>query len=106
MKRNDIQSMSINDLWELRTELGLLLSERLESDKRLLQMRLNEIKSGSGYSLTQNRPRRPYPKVAPKFHNPLEPSQTWAGRGKQPRWLIELLANGKSMDDLRISETA
>lgn len=37
MKRNDIQSMSINDLWELHTELGLLLSERLESDKRLLQ---------------------------------------------------------------------
>jgi DNA-binding protein H-NS len=29
--------------------------------------------------------RRPYPKVTPKFKNPQDPSQTWSGRGKQPR---------------------
>jgi DNA-binding protein H-NS len=25
-------------------------------------------------------------KVAPKYRNPADPSQTWSGRGRQPRW--------------------
>ena len=46
--------------------------------------------------------RRPYPPVVPKFANPDEPSQVWAGRGKQPQWVIEKLASGLALEDLRI----
>ena len=55
--------MSISDFWALHTKL-CLLSQRHESDRRLLWMRLSEIKSNSVKSLTHNRPRRLYPKVA------------------------------------------
>ncbi|HTV25861.1 MAG TPA: H-NS histone family protein [Polyangiaceae bacterium] len=41
--------------------------------------------------------------VAPKYRNPMNPSETWAGRGVKPRWMQALLAQGKSMDDFRIS---
>ena len=41
--------------------------------------------------------------VAPKYRNPTNPSETWAGRGVKPRWMQALLAQGKSMDDFRIS---
>ena len=40
--------------------------------------------------------------VAPKYRNPMNPSQTWAGRGVKPRWMQALLAQGKSMDDFKI----
>ncbi|MCK5549998.1 MAG: H-NS histone family protein, partial [Hyphomicrobiaceae bacterium] len=26
--------------------------------------------------------------VAPKYANPDDPSQTWTGRGRRPRWLV------------------
>ena len=26
-------------------------------------------------------------KVAPKYRNPKDPSETWAGRGAMPRWM-------------------
>ena len=45
--------------------------------------------------------RRYYPPVFPKFRNPDDPSETWAGRGKQPRWLAEQLRSGKKLDDLK-----
>ena len=51
------------------------------------------------------RPQRTYPKVPPKYQNPDDPSQTWAGRGTKPRWVIEMLDDGMSIDDLRIRET-
>jgi len=41
-------------------------------------------------------------KVAPKYRNPIDPSQTWTGRGKRPRWYSAALAAGKKEKDLLI----
>ena len=40
--------------------------------------------------------------VPPKYRNPDDPTQTWAGRGVQPRWFREALAAGSSAEDLLI----
>jgi H-NS histone C-terminal domain len=50
--------------------------------------------------------RRPYPQVFPKYRNPAEPSETWAGRGKKPRWLTAQLKSGKRIDGFRIDLAA
>src|SRR6266404_2015474 len=34
-------------------------------------------------------------KVKPKFRNPDNKSETWAGRGLKPKWLTALLKHGK-----------
>jgi DNA-binding protein H-NS len=47
--------------------------------------------------------RRPYPKVLPKFRNPGNPTETWCGRGKTPRWLSAQLASGRSIEEFRIA---
>ena len=49
--------------------------------------------------------RRKYPPVLPKYQNPSDPSETWAGRGKQPRWLTSQLKAGKKIDDFLIDRT-
>ena len=43
--------------------------------------------------------RRPYPPVSPKYRNPDQPSETWAGRGKRPRWLVKQLKSGRRVED-------
>ncbi|MCC4633000.1 MULTISPECIES: H-NS family nucleoid-associated regulatory protein [Xanthomonas] len=43
-------------------------------------------------------------KVAPKYRNPANIQETWTGRGKQPRWLAELTAAGKKVEDFLISK--
>jgi len=37
-----------------------------------------------------------------QYRNPLKPRQTWSGKGKQPRWVRNLVESGKSLEDLRI----
>ena len=42
-------------------------------------------------------------KVAPKYRNPANASETWAGRGVKPRWMQALIAQGRSMDEFKIA---
>jgi DNA-binding protein H-NS len=41
-------------------------------------------------------------KVPPKYRNPAKPSETWTGRGRQPRWMAAEVAKGKKPDDFLI----
>lgn len=41
-------------------------------------------------------------KVAPKYRNPANPSETWAGRGQQPKWLVVETRNGRTLEEFLI----
>jgi DNA-binding protein H-NS len=40
--------------------------------------------------------------AAPRYRNPADSDQTWTGRGRQPRWIADALASGRSLDDFKI----
>ena len=42
-------------------------------------------------------------KVEPKYRNPANAAETWAGRGKPPRWLSAYLDNGRKLEEFLIS---
>lgn len=104
MKQDAFQSMSVDELWTLHETISTILGARIESEKRQLEDRLRTL--NRTFTQQSREARRPYPKVLPKFQNPVQPSQTWAGRGKKPRWFNEMIEAGKSLDDLRIKKTA
>ncbi|AAO29474.1 H-NS histone family protein [Xylella fastidiosa subsp. fastidiosa] len=41
-------------------------------------------------------------KISAKYRNPSNKDEVWAGRGKRPRWLTELVASGKKVEDFLI----
>lgn len=41
-------------------------------------------------------------KVKPKYHNPKKLSETWAGRGRMPLWMVALIKQGKKPTDFLI----
>ena len=102
MKRHDFNLMSENELWALRLEISSVLANKIAAEKTKLENRLRQLQTDSVPSETVRRERRPYPQVLPKYRNPAEPAETWAGRGKQPRWLTAQLRTGKKLDDFRI----
>ena len=107
MNRNDFKSMSTDELWALHEEIAARLAASLLAEKRVLENRLKQLKaSGEAERQSASAGRRPYPAVVPKFRNPDRPSETWAGRGKTPRWLAAKLKSGKRIDDFRIRQVA
>ena len=101
MKALDLETMPIDELWQLREHVGLVLAEHLTSEKCKIEQRLSQLRSNGPQSSSAAQ-RRTYPKVHPKYQNPDNPSQTWTGRGKAPGWISKILTAGKSIDDLRI----
>src|SRR5258708_30695023 len=88
MKRNDLKSMSTDQLWMLREKIAATLAANLTLEKALLENRLKQLKRGTEVEDAEpSAGRRPYPIVVPKYRNPDRPSETWAGRGQQPPWL-------------------
>jgi len=99
MKRIELDRMRTDDLWSLHLEISQLLQQRIQAEKLELEERLKLLRDPVSE-------RRSYPPVLPKYRNPDRPSETWAGRGRQPRWLVAQLGAGKRIDDFRIKKAA
>jgi DNA-binding protein H-NS len=110
-KKIDFQGMTVDELWQLYEELSNVLSSRMTLEKRELEKRLAQLHREEQAIVpdlnyqrgrAEQRERRAYPRVLPKYRNPENPAETWSGRGKQPRWIVAALDGGRLIDDLLI----
>ena len=106
MEKGDWANLTTAELWRLYDEVTTVLSRRMTAEKVKLEERLRKIEGTAVSSPTGERQRRPYPPVLPKYQNPKNPSETWSGRGKQPRWLKAQLRAGKKLNDLLINRSS
>ena len=104
MTRTDFNSMSIDELWTLQNNVKEMLVAKIANEKSILEKRLAQLTRPSQTDrLREQRRRRPYPRVLPKYRNPDQFSEKWSGRGKQPRWLTAQLRSGKRLEDFLIA---
>ena len=114
MRKLELETMDFDELWLLHEELTKVLSEKinvekLELEKRLAQLNRPELifnPASSCAETSADQPRRKYPRVLPKYFNPSTPTETWSGRGKQPRWLVAALQSGHQLEEFRIDNNA
>src|SRR5262249_46646415 len=97
--------MSIDKLSTLRDQVDTILRTKVADQRRTLQATLAKL---SRFSTSQSRSkglgvRGP---VAPKYRNPENPSETWAGRGLKPRWLVAAMRGGRKLEHFSIAQTA
>jgi DNA-binding protein H-NS len=98
----NLAMMSADELWRLHQEICKILATKLDAEKLELERRLAKLDKSI---LSKEKTRRPYPKVVAKYRNPERPSETWSGRGRQPRWVAKQLRSGTKVDDLLIAKT-
>lgn len=91
--RNKIDSredeMNKNALKDLRARIAAMIKEEGFTMDEVMGRRSKRAGKRTG-------------KVPPKFQNPADPTQTWSGRGKRPRWFNAALKSGKKEKDLLI----
>lgn len=108
VKKFDLEAMNFEELWLLHEQLTAILAKKIIAEKLELETRLAQLNRAQPIGEpesqeTTDRPRRRYPKVLPKYSNPSAPTETWSGRGKQPRWVVAALRTGHKLEDLLIT---
>jgi DNA-binding protein H-NS len=99
-----LKSMSIEKLSELREQVDAAIDAKVIEERRAVQDQLSKLdRLTAGGSRGKGVRGRPRGAVAPKYRNPENPAETWAGRGLKPRWIAAALKTGKKLEDFSIS---
>jgi DNA-binding protein H-NS len=104
----NLKSMSIDRLTDLRHRVEAALATKVIDQRRTIESELAKLNRFRGGKALRkfgpgNGARGP---VAPKYRNPENPAETWAGRGLRPKWLTAAIKGGKSVDHFLISGAA
>jgi DNA-binding protein H-NS len=115
VKKFNLDAMSVGEIWQLHQTVIEVLAARLTAEKHELEKRLAQLGREKHQPLARPgedsfshriagsvQETRKHAKVPPKYRNPNEPSETWSGRGKRPRWLTEALLAGQKIEDFVI----
>jgi DNA-binding protein H-NS len=100
----NLKSMSIDKLSQLREQVDAALNTKVIEERRALQAQLGNLERlGTSGLRTRGGRGGLRGAVAPKYRNPDNPAETWAGRGLKPRWLAAALKSGKKLEDFSIA---
>ena len=90
------------ELNKRREEKRLALKEHIEDMLKEQGVSLTELFPPVGKIGSQPKPKRKGGERKVKYRNPADSSQTWAGTGRKPAWIVEALSSGKTLEDLTV----
>jgi DNA-binding protein H-NS len=107
MNLHELNTLPLHELRELITAAERVLKERQNEARKGVIAQIKALAEDIGVTVTileegQKADRRSSRKgttVAPKYRNPHHPNQTWTGRGMKPRWLAELVNQGRDISE-------
>lgn len=108
MNNANIESLTIEQLIELKKQIEIKIIEKQKQQKQRLIEEFTERAEKLGLSIedlvsAQNNKRKPSAKkLPPKFQHPENPELTWTGRGRKPLWIEEAFKHGLSLEQLKI----
>ncbi|WP_379723750.1 H-NS family nucleoid-associated regulatory protein [Massilia jejuensis] len=108
MAKVDLSDYNLSELKGLQVEIEKEIKNRQQQEVTKAREQILAIAQGLGVSveelLTNNggKSKGTGKKVEAQYRNPADNAKTWTGRGRQPRWIADGLAGGKTLDDFRI----
>ncbi len=102
MRHGQLDKLSLKQLRELQTTITAAISARETQVRADLKKKLAHMADMSGYSVSElfgggDRRRGPSPI---KYRDKNDPTLTWTGRGRRPRWMVKA---GGDIERFRIS---
>jgi DNA-binding protein H-NS len=96
--------MSLKELQELELKVKKAKISVQERGRSELRQKLESIAADAGFKIGDLFGGRGGKgrKVAAKYANPDDASETWTGRGRKPRWLAAKLKAGEKQDKFLI----
>lgn len=103
----DLDSLSRSELMKLRGDVDKAIASLADRERKKAIEAAERAAAEHGFSLAELTgvpipAKRGKSKSPAKYRNPADPTQTWSGRGRKPRWIIEAAAAGRDLSDFEI----
>jgi DNA-binding protein H-NS len=105
----DLSTYNLSELKGLQHDIEKEIKDRQQLEVRKAREQIFAIAQNLGVPVEElladrvkNSKNGRTERVQPRYQNPANNSQTWTGRGRQPKWIVDGLAGGKALDDFRI----
>jgi DNA-binding protein H-NS len=100
----ELDRMSFKDLQELELKIKKAKATVQDRSRTELREKLEGMAAAAGFKIGDLFGGRGGKgrKVAAKYANPDDPSETWTGRGRKPRWLSAKLKDGDRIEKFLI----
>lgn len=104
----DISSLSLVELKSLLEQIPAEIKRREKEEKLKLRKEIEVLVQARGFALedligksSANEAKVRMP-VAVKYRHPQDASLSWTGRGRQPRWIVDYIANGGKLEQIAV----
>jgi DNA-binding protein H-NS len=101
----DLQSLSLDELKALRKDVAKAIDSFEDRQRKAALAEVEAVAARHGYSLDaltgKKRSKAVHP---PRYQHPEDSAQTWSGRGRQPQWIKDALASGRSLEEFAIEK--
>ncbi len=103
----DFKDLSENEIQVLIDNAEKALKERQHSKRKEVIAQIKELAASIGVTVEilegdRKAERKTGSKVAARYRNPADASQTWSGRGLAPKWVQALQAAGHDKAEFEI----
>lgn len=103
----DLSGYSVNELNKLKADIDREIRQRRKQQAKEAQRELKAVAEKYGFALNElvgNAQPASGQKAKAKaiYQHPEDPSKTWSGRGRRPRWINEWEQKGRNIDELRV----
>lgn len=100
-RTNGIEKLSYAELTEMEAQIGRLMIEKEKAERDDLRERLISMARQNGFEIHElfGKGRKGKGTVAAKYRDPKNPENTWAGRGRMPRWLVAATKGGRAQKE-------
>jgi DNA-binding protein H-NS len=108
-KVNGLDKMTYAELAELRDRVDAAMIAAQAAERQALRVEMEALAAKAGLTVAEvlgsngrGGSKLKGSKVAVKYRNPKDASQTWTGRGRKPNWLVAALNKGQKMDSFAV----
>jgi DNA-binding protein H-NS len=100
----EIERMTLRELQELELKVKKARATAQDRNRSELRRKIETMVADAGFKLTDIFGARGGKgrTVAAKYANPDDPSETWTGRGRKPRWLTAKIQEGAKIEKFLI----
>ena len=102
MASHDLSGYNLAELKGLHFDIDQEIQRRVRDERAQARARIHALAADAGIPLDALVKDDDAVPGAPRYRNPADSGQTWTGRGRQPRWIAEALASGRSLDEFKI----